>query len=89
MQRFYHIVRDANGNPASGVSAVVTDSATGLASTIYAASDPLLTPVTPLPSNTLVTSADGMVAFAAANSQYQIAFSGGGITPYTFNQYTI
>lgn len=89
MQRFYQQVRDSNGNPVSGVSALVTDSATGNASTLYAASDPLQTPVTPLASNTVVSGSDGWIAFAAVNGQYQIAFSGGGITPFTFNHYTL
>lgn len=89
MQRFYRLVRDLNGNPASGVSAIVTDSVTGLAATLYAASDPLEDPVAPLGSNIVVSAADGWIAFAAANGRYQVAFSGGGIIPFTLNHLTM
>ncbi len=89
MQRFYWKCIDLNGNPARGVSAVVTDSGTGAASTIYAASDPLQTPTVALASNTIVTTADGMVAFTAVNGQYNITMSGGGITPLTLNRWTL
>lgn len=76
MQRFYEALKDANGNPAYGVSAYVYNSQTGALATLYSDSENQLTPVGVI-SNPIVTDATGEVKFAVPNGYYTIKYSGG------------
>ena len=82
MQRYLRVVTDANGNPASGVSALVIDATTGNPASIYSATDNLLDSTVAI-SNPIVTSANGQVAFAAVNGRYTVNFSGGGVANFS------
>ena len=88
MQRFYDVVTDQFGNPANGVLVSVYNASTGLPATIYRDSDNALT-ATNVISNPFTTNASGIAAFAAANGQYTITYSGSSITPRTFTWLTL
>lgn len=88
MQRFYDVITDQFGNPANGVLVTVYDAATGTPSTLYRDSDNALT-ATNVISNPFTTNAGGIVAFAVANGQYTITYSGSSITPRTFTWLTM
>ena len=88
MQRFYDVVTDQFGNPANGVLVSVYNASTGLPATIYRDSDNALT-ATNVISNPFTTNASGIVAFAVANGQYTITYSGSSITPRTFTWLTL
>ena len=88
MQRFYDVITDQFGNPANGVLVTVYDAATGTPSTLYRDSDNSLT-ATNVISNPFTTNASGIVAFAVANGQYTITYSGSSITPRTFTWLTM
>jgi len=76
-QRFYHEVRDLNGNAVSGATCKVYNAGTNTLATIYDASSPDSSPQGT--SNPIVTQADGVVAFFALDGQYDLQISGGGI----------
>lgn len=78
MQRFYEALKDANGNPAYGVSAYVYNAQTGALATIYSDSQNLLNP-TGVIANPIVTDASGEVKFAVPNGYYTIRYTGGNI----------
>ena len=88
MQRFYDVVTDQFGNPANGVLVTVYDAGTTTPSTLYRDSDNALT-ATNVISNPFTTNASGIVAFAVANGQYTITYSGSSITPRTFTWLTL
>ena len=88
MRRFYDVVTDQFGNPANGVLVSVYNASTGLPATIYRDSDNALT-ATNVISNPFTTNASGIAAFAVANGQYTITYSGSSITPRTFTWLTL
>lgn len=88
MQRFYDVILDQFGNPANGVLVSVFNAGTTTPSTLYLDSDNALT-ATNVISNPFTTNASGIVAFAAANGQYTITYSGSSITPRTFTWVTL
>ena len=88
MQRFFEIRRDAFGNPASGLSCSVYLSGTGLVTlaTLFSANDTTDTATTSI-ANPIVTGADGIVAFAVADGDYDMVFVGAdGATEYRYRQ---
>lgn len=80
-QRFYHEVRDLNGNAVAGATCKVYNAGTDTLATIYDASSPDSSPQGA--SNPIVTQADGVVAFFALDGQYDLQISGGGIASAT------
>lgn len=81
MQRYYDVARDEFGNPADGVSVSVYGAGTGILATIYSATQATDTPTTVI-TNPIVTSSDGVVAFAAPDADYDLYYTGTNITPF-------
>lgn len=76
-QRFYHTVRDLQGNAVAGASCTVYNAGTQTLATIYNASTPDSNPGGM--SNPFATGADGVVSFFALDGQYDVQIAGGSI----------
>ena len=76
-QRFYHTVRDLQGNVVTGASCTVYNAGTGTLATIYNASSTDADPQAL--SNPFVTGSDGILAFFALDGQYDVRIDGGSI----------
>lgn len=88
MQRYYKALLDANGNPAAGVSCLVTDADTGAVVTLYSDYQDILDCTNAI-SNPVVSSSNGIIAFAARNGRYNLQFSGGGLANRTESWLTL
>lgn len=82
MQRHYEVIRDGFGNPIAGVSLTVYDTGTTTKTALYPASNTADNPST-VTTNPVVSGSDGVLAFAINDGDYDLSYSGGGITPYT------
>lgn len=76
-QRFYHTVRDLQGNAVSGASCTVYNAGTTTLATIYSASSSDSNPIGM--SNPFTTGADGVVAFFGLDGQYDVQITGGSM----------
>jgi hypothetical protein len=88
MQRYYRALIDANGNPAAGVSCLVTDADTGAVVTVYSDYQDILDCTNAI-SNPVVSGSNGVIAFAANNGRYNLQFSGGGLANRTESWLTL
>lgn len=82
MQRYYKALIDANGNPAAGVSCLVTDADTGAVVTLFSDYQDILDCTNAI-SNPVVSGSNGVIAFAARNGRYNLLFTGGGLANRT------
>lgn len=80
MQRYYKKITDTFGNPAAGVSALVTEAQGGATAALFNPSEDALEPTSGI-ANPVVTGPSGMVAFAVANGRYKINFTGANFAP--------
>ena len=88
MQRFYDVVLDQFGNPANGVQVSVYVAGSTSLATIYRDSDNASEAYNAI-GNPFTTNASGVVAFAAANGQYTINYSGSSVTHRTLSWYAL
>lgn len=77
MQRFFEVRRDQFGNPAAGLSCTVYLTGTSFVTkaSLFLASDTADT-ATNIIANPVITGADGIVAFAIADGDYDLVFVG-------------
>ena len=87
MQRYYEVVRDGFGNLASGVSALVYLTGTTTKAGLFADTDAADLATTSI-ANPIITTANGLVAFAAADGDYDLVISGSNL-PATIYRYKV